>query len=187
MTNLRAIGRGLRRLAIALTLLIVLPGGFARISGEIYEWNDEAGDRHFSTSLDQVPEGYRSQARVLVRVSSSSNTDTAGGSAPTPGADESAHADLYQSGWDAGFQAGWDAGYRASAAEQPVCTAEPQVVVLQSQTPPVVVSMPSYDPSGVYYRSPYDGQLTQPFDNGVTFGLTTRGQIQQMRAIERGW
>jgi hypothetical protein len=93
---------------------------------------------------------------------------------------------MYQSGWDAGFQAGWDAGNRAAAQEQPVCTSEPQVVVLESQQP-VVVSMPSYDPSGVYYRSPYDGLLTQPFDNGVTFGLTTRGQIQQMRAMERGW
>ena len=186
MTKLRAIGWNLRRLAIAVAILIVLPGGFARISGEIYEWVDESGDHHYNTSLDQVPEDRRAEARVVVRAASSSSTDTAVANAPTPGTDEGAHAASFQSGWDEGFQAGWDAGYRAAAQEQPVCTAEPQLVVLESRTP-VVVSAPNYDPSGVYYRSPYDGQLTQPFDNGVTFGLTTRGQIQQMRAMERGW
>ena len=94
----------------------------------------------------------------------------------------------FDAGWDAGFGAGWEAGYRAAADEAPECPAEPQVVALESR-PPVVISVPVpfYDPSGAYYRSPYNGLLTVPFDDGASRGLTGRGQIMQRRALERGW
>jgi len=103
-----------------------------------------------------------------------------------PTTEKSERDDSFEAGWDAGFRAGWETGYRTAAEEQPVCPAEPGVVALQS-LPPVVVNVPPYDPSGAYYRNPYGGLLTVPFDGGASFGLTSRNQMQQMRTIERGW
>ncbi len=189
MTRTRAIARRLQQLAIAVTLLVALPGAFEPVSAQIYEWVDDTGGRHFDTSLEQVPEGVRAQARIVAPAGTPSTADGASSasvpSAAAPNTGESEHADLFGSGWDTGFGAGWEAGYRA-AAEQLVCPAEPEVVVLESQSP-VVVNVPPYDPSGAYYRSPYDGLVTVPFDDGASRGLTRRNQIQERRAIERGW
>ena len=52
MTRARAIARRLQRLGTAVALLIALPGAFEQISAQIYEWVDDAGGRHFDTSLD---------------------------------------------------------------------------------------------------------------------------------------
>lgn len=198
MTRARVIARRLRWFGIAVILLVALPGAFEPISAQIYEWVDDAGDRHFDTSLEQVPEDRRAQARIVVRAATPGSADaapdasasTAAGpnAEPTePNPDESQRVDPYESGWNAGFGAGWQAGYRAAAEEQPVCTAEPPVVVLESRPPVVFNNVPLYDPSGAYYRSPYDGTLTAPFDDGASRGLTSRNLIQQRRALERGW
>jgi hypothetical protein len=90
----------------------------------------------------------------------------------------------FAAGWDAGFGAGWDAGYRAAQQEQPICPAEPEVVVLES---PAVINVPRYDPTGAYYVSPYEGTVSVPFDGGRSFGLTRRQQIQEQRRKERRW
>lgn len=189
MTGARAMARSFGRGAIAAALLVALSGAVESVSAQIYEWVDQAGDRHFGTPLDQVPEEVRDQARIVVRAGTSNPAaaDTGASTPAEPNAAESLPDHTFQAGWDAGFRAGWEAGYRGAAEEQPVCPAEPGVVVLQSQ-PPVVVNVPPYDPSGAYYRSPYGGSLTTvPFDDGASFGLTSRNQIQQQRAIERGW
>jgi hypothetical protein len=188
MTRARAIERRLRRFGIAVTLLVALPGAFEPVSAQIYEWVDAAGDRHFETSLEQVPEEERAQARIVVGAGTPRTADGASAAITPaqPNTDERARDDSFESGWDAGFRAGWETGYRTAAEEQPVCPAEPAAVVLESR-PPVVVNVPRYDPSGAYYRSPYGGLLTVPFDDGASRGLTTRNQIQERRAIERGW
>jgi hypothetical protein len=85
-----------------------------------------------------------------------------------------------------GFEAGWSAGFRAAAEQQPVCPAEPAMIVLESR-PPVVVNVPRFDSSNSYYSSPFAGGLTVPFDDGASRGLTRRQQIQDLRAAERGW
>lgn len=186
----RVMARRLRWLGIAWTLVVALPGAFEPSRAQIYEWEDDARVRHFDTSLEQVPEEARAQARLVVPAGSASiadgASDTSAATAAEPNTDASESDDSYESGWDAGFSAGWEAGYRTGADEQPMCPTEPEVVVLESQ-PPTVVNVPTYDPSGAYYRSPYGGLLTVPFDDGASFGLTSRSQIQQRRAIERGW
>lgn len=190
MTRARAIARRWRRFGIAVTLLVTLPGAFEPISAQIYEWVDDAGDRHFDTSLEQAPEELRAQARIVVPAATPSTVDAASdasaSNAAEPNTDESEPDDSFESGWDAGYGAGWEAGYRAAAEEQPVCPAQPEMIVLESR-PPVVVNVPLYDPSGAYYRSPYGGLLTVPFDDGASRGLTSRNQIQGRRAMERGW
>jgi hypothetical protein len=188
MTRAQAIARQVRRFGIAGILLVALSGAFDPISAQIYEWVDAAGDRHFATSLEQVPEEVRAQARTVVAAGTPSTADGASAAmtAGKPNPDQSERDDSFESGWDAGFRAGYDAGYRTAAEEQPVCPAEPEAVVLESR-PPVVVNVPLYDPSGAYYRSPYDSSLTVPFDDGASRGLTSRNLIQERRAIERGW
>jgi hypothetical protein len=186
----RAIARTVRLLAIA-ALLVAVADRSQRVSAQVYEWVDEAGDRHFDTSLDEVPEALRDQARVVVREEPPAPADEAPPEDASPPAQPNEENPLDQSfdaGWDAGFGAGWEAGYRAAADEAPECAAEPQVVALESR-PPVVISVPVpfYDPSGAYYRSPYNGLLTVPFDDGASRGLTGRSQIMQQRALERGW
>jgi len=170
--------------------MIALSGGFQRLSGQVYEWVDATGDRHFETSLDQVPPEQLPQARVVVSAHPSSGADSApdtNAAAPAqPDDEQRARDDSFASGWDAGFRAGWDAGYRASADEQPVCSDQPNLVVLESR-PPVVVNAPTFDSTGVFYRPPFDGSLTVPFDDGASFGLTGRSQMQQRRTLERGW
>src|SRR5262245_30959604 len=190
MTHARTVAEKLQRLGIAVALLVALSSASERVSAQIYEWVDSVGDRHFATSLREVPEEQRSQARIVVNGSASSSDGGAaeGKSAPAdaePNKGDTARVDPFESGWDAGFRAGWDAGYRAGVDEQPEWPAQP-VVVMESR-PPVVISVPSYDPSGAYYQPPFDGRLAMPFDDGASRGFTSRGSMQQRRALERGW
>jgi hypothetical protein len=170
--------------ALALFALAIGP---ANVRGQVYEWTDALGDRHYDTSLERVPEDRRADARLVV------SGESAQPAPATPEADdppeavaESADAaeDGFDSGWDSGFEAGWVAGYRMAIAEQPECPAEPEIVILET---PVTVDVPRYDPSGAYYRSPYGGTLTRPFDDGASRGLTGRKLMQTQRALERGW
>jgi len=189
MIHMRVIAQRLGRVGIATILLVAFAGEYRPVRAEIYEWTDDSGARHFDTSLQRVPEERRDEARVVVgAVTPGSVAAPADAGAPNPpsNADQNAHDDAFASGWDAGFRAGWESGYRASAENQPECAAQPGVVVMESR-PPVVVNVPSYDPSGLYYRPPYNGVVTMPFDDGGSFGLTSRNQIQAQRALERGW
>ncbi len=196
MTHNSICERRLRRMVVVVAALAGLAKATAPAGAQIYEWRDNADSRHFANSLEQVPREARAGAKIVVDTEPSRKDDAATQSARAPSdseplpdqvnEDKERPPDSFSSGWDAGFSAGWDAGYRASAAQQPVCPAEPQVVLLQSG-PPVMIDVPRYDPSGAYYRPPYDGTLTVPFDDGASLGLTHRGQVQDLRARERGW
>jgi hypothetical protein len=190
MTYARTVAQKLQRFGMVVALLVALPSASEKVSAQIYEWVDAGGDRHFETSLKNVPEEQRSQARIVVNASATNSAAGTGEgtSAPAdtePSKDDTARVDPFESGWDAGFRAGWDAGYRSAVDEQPECPAQP-VVVMESR-PPVVISVPSYDPTGAYYQPPFDGTLAVPFDDGASRGFTSRGMMQQRRALERGW
>lgn len=186
--------RKLRRIVIRVAALVGLMCEPAR--AQIYEWLDDANDRHFANSLEQVPPDKRASVEVMMSdapTREDSDVPPPNASAPSetdprtnPTLQEDADSDPFASGWDAGFDAGWDAGLRALAEEQPVCPAESEVIVLESR-PPVVVNVARYDPAGVYYRSPYGGTVTVPFDDGASRGLTRRQLIQGLRSMERGW
>src|SRR6185369_626718 len=66
MNRLHAVVRKCGLPAMAATLLMALSGTFQPINAQIYEWLDQAGDRHFENSLEQVPEAQRAQARAVV-------------------------------------------------------------------------------------------------------------------------
>lgn len=180
--------------AIGIAALLSSAGGARSAAAQIYEWRDSVNDRHFSTSLDDVPDDLRASAKLVVegpRAQSSAEAMTPMSEPTEPDetadvSDDEKPAEPFAAGWDAGFDAGWDAAMRTAAEEQPECPSEPQVVVLQS-APPVVVGVPAYDPTGAYYRSPYEGTVTVPFDDGASRGLTRREVIQQARSFERGW
>jgi len=162
---------------LTLGALLVAADG---VDAQIYEWADDANHRHYVSSLDLVPTAARATARLVVRES----TSAADGEISTPKADEDDRhqhqppaQDPFASKWDMAFRAGWDAGYRTGVAEQPVCPAEPPVIVLESG-PPVMVDLPRYDPSGLYYQPPYQGTLTVPFDAGRSRGLTMRQVLE---------
>jgi hypothetical protein len=149
-----------------------------QLRADIYQWEDATG-RHFADSLETIPESVRGQARLIVKEVSPAPA------APTPrtGAAEQEEEEVptsFASGWDRGFEAGWQAGYQAGSAEQPVCTTEPEVIVLQS-APPVTLNVPRYDPTGAYYSSPYVGTVTVPFDHGRSRGLTRRERMQRLQ------
>ena len=141
MKRTRAIARKSLRFGAAVILLVVLPGGFDRVHAQIYQWQDEVGD-HFETSLDQVPEEHRAQARIVVPSSAASSTGQVSEgnptTAPQPSTDQTAAENGFASGWEQGFRAGWESGYRVAAEEQPECPAEPAFVALQN--PPVLES-----------------------------------------------
>jgi hypothetical protein len=170
----------------------------AAAGAQIYEWADDTGDRHFANSLDEVPPDERDAAKVVVGAPTRAYDAPAPGPAtPTPVTNQPAESGPGQaerdddsvasaSGWEAGFAAGFEAGRRAAAAEEPICPAEPSVVVLENP-PPVTVNVPRYDPTGAYYRPPDVGPLAGPFDDGASLGRTHRDRIQDMRALERGW
>jgi hypothetical protein len=190
MKRMGALARRLGRFGTAVIVLFALPGGFDRAHAQIYQWQDDAGD-HFNTSLDQVPEEHRAEARIVVPSSAASSMGEVAQENPTtssqPNTAQTTPDNGFAAGWEEGFRAGWESGYRVAAEEQPECPAEPGLVVLQNppvlQSPaPVVVNVPG----GAYYRPP-GGLVTVPFDDGATFGLTTRARIQQQRALERGW
>ncbi len=154
----------------------------ARVDAQIYEWVDDTNDRHYVSSLDSVPEAARAKARLLVREATpreDSEVSKSNGGDVDSGVDRPRAGDRFESGWDLGFRTGWEAGHRAGVDEQPVCPAQAPEVVFQS-SPPVLVNVPLYDPSGLYYRSPYQGTLTVPFDGGRSRGLT-------MRQLEEQW
>jgi hypothetical protein len=181
---------------IGIAAFVWWAGGARPASAQIYEWRDAVNDRHFSTSLDDVPDDMRASAKLVVdgpRAETSAEAMTPmteptepDDTAQASDASDDKAAEPLASGWDAGFDAGWEAAMRAAADQQPECSTEPQVVVLQSQ-PPVVVGVPAYDPTGAYYQSPYQGTVTVPFDDGASRGLTRRELVQQARAFERGW
>lgn len=150
--------------------------------GDIYEWTDEEG-RHFADSLEAVPEGARSRARLIVEAPEAPPTALA----PDRVGEEEVDAEratepeettAFSSGWDRGFEAGWAAGYQAAKAEEPVCPTEPEVMVLET---PVFLPPPPYDPTGSYYVSPYAGTVSVPFDEGRSRGLTRREQMQRLQ------
>lgn len=168
------------RIAMLAGMLLIARSDLA--SAEIYEWDDGNG-RHFADSLEAIPKDYRAQARLIVKEGNSAPAPPA--PAPAPAVDTAAEREeqantAFASGWDTGFEAGWAAGVQAAAAEQPECPIEPQVIVLQS-APPVTLNVPAYDPTGAFYRSPYAGTVTVPFDGGRSFGLTRREQMQRLQ------
>jgi hypothetical protein len=156
--------------------LLAAAGG---VDAQIYEWADDANHRHYANSLDLVPTAARTTARLVVREA----TPPADAAVSTSNGDEDDRRqdqppeDPFASSWDMGFRAGWEAGYRTGVAEQPVCPAQPPVIVLESN-PPMIVDVPRYDPYGLYYRSPYQGTLTVAFDGGRSRGLTLRQLVE---------
>jgi hypothetical protein len=46
-------------------MLVVI--GSTVVHAEIYEWSDETGTKHFTTSPDKIPADRRSSARVMVK------------------------------------------------------------------------------------------------------------------------
>jgi len=158
---------------------------------QIYEWVDRAGTHHFTNSLESVPEEARARAQLFAEqgpVSSSEHT------APLSKVDEAPVTVVYQvpggktepagSGSAAAFDVGWISGYNAAVEHgAAVCPAEPPVVLTRG--PELMSRLPLYDPSGQYYRSPYAGTVSVPFDRGRTFGLTRRQQAQERRRLER--
>jgi hypothetical protein len=162
---------------IALLVAVFCIIGVDRTSAEVYEWSDANG-RHYSDSLEAIPKDLRPQARLMIK-----ETSPAPAAPPTPvsaATNEPEEPTTFASGWDSGFEAGWAAGFQAASNQQPVCTAEPEIIVLQS-APPVTLTEPRYSSYGGYYVSPYEGTVTQPFDGGRSFGLTRREQMQRLQ------
>jgi hypothetical protein len=150
------------------------------VAADIYEWVDDAHHRYYFTSLDAMPAAARAKARIVVRETppqAGADVTISDGGEGVQRADQPSTDESFASGWDMGFWAGWEAGYRTGVAEEPACPVQPQTIVLQSG-PPVIVEVSRYDPSGAYYRSPYEGTLTVPFDAGRSRGLTLR-QLQE--------
>jgi len=170
-------------------VLVTIVALLARANGvaaEIYEWADDANNRHYANSLDSVPARARTKVRIVAKEALATEaTPQAGAEVSTSNGDKGRQrsqdhppsGDSFASGWDTGFRAGWEAGYRTGVAEQPVCPEQPPPIVLESG-PPAIVDVPRYDPSGLYYRPPYQGTLTMPFDAGRSRGLTLR-QLQE--------
>ncbi len=185
MTQVCDVQQRFRGVLVGLLSVATLLAWASGVDAAIYEWVDNADDRHYVSSLDLVPAEARAKARLVVSetpppaiadvstseaVADGSTSDSDEGDR---GFDRSDASERFASSWDLGFRAGWEAGYRAGIEEQPVCLAQPPVIVLESSSPPIV-NVPRYDPSGLYYRSPYQGTLTLPFDGGRSRGMTLR-------------
>ncbi len=156
-------------------------------AAQIYEWVDDANNRHYANALDSIPKEARANARVVVkepmtREGAQVSTSDVGEGRDQPPAPSKQGGDRFGSAWDPAFRAGWDAGHSAGVQEQSAYPAQPPTIVLES-APPVIVNVPRYDPSGLYYRSPYAGTVTAPFDGGRSRGLTVR----QLEEQQRGW
>lgn len=198
MTQVFMQGPRLRRMVMCLVAVVSLTGRIEPAAAQIYEWVDDANSHHFATSLESVPPEARSRAQIVVEeaapktsdvvspssASTPSEADGSAGVAPTTQRDKEASAS-FETGWDVGFGAGWDAGFRAAAEQQPLCPAEPEIIVLESRPPAVVNARPYYDPAGIYYRPSYEGSMTVPFDGGRSRGLTNRQHLKEQRRIER--
>ncbi len=167
-------------LATVLLAAAILAGGAL---SQIYQWTDENGDRHFTSSLESIPEPQRSKAKLVVEPRPTPARQEASPAAPPrrealpppqpPPPERTAQAGEFEAGWVEGFHAAME---QASA----LCAARPPAVI---QQPPPLSPAPFYDPSGLYYRPPYQGMVTVPFDQGRTRGLTRRQQIQDRRQI----
>lgn len=200
----RSCRQGWRPLATAVSLLaLILVGPAAR--GQIYEWRDEQGTRHFTNSVDALPRPAQQKAQVFVESAPMTPADgeapmsLAGvpvtsevregeigepgeGATPPPAPD-----DPYERGWREGFAAG--VGERLDRLERKL---EQEEDVTTSPAPPappvVVIEIPRqerfYDPSGLYYRPPSTG-VKVPFDRGRTRGRTRRQEIQDRIQAER--
>lgn len=178
-----------RFLLVSMLLLAVLLMTYPRAShAQIYEWVDEAsGEQHYTNSLQRVPEAARSKARLFVKEAPMSKLEDEAPMSKVEESDETGPGAAGEDALAAAYQEGVEAGYRAARAEQlPAAPAEPPVVVLDTP-PPVVVTIPRYDPSGLYYLPPYEGRMSVPFDGGRTRGLTHRQHLQEQRRIERDW
>lgn len=95
----------LRNSVISALMILLLIAAPALDASELYQWTDEDGVTHFATSLDDVPEKYRDQIRVLgfdqeAQTTPSHDTETDGEStseSPTSGnaqPDEEQDSDL---------------------------------------------------------------------------------------------
>lgn len=123
------------------------------VDAQIYEWTDEEKVSHFANSLEEVPPDEREQAKVIIGASTQPEPAPAPAArdreTQTEQAAEEVEADEARSdftaGWEAGFEAGFIAGRQAALAEQPICPAEPAVVVLQSRSP-VIINAPPLPP-----------------------------------------
>lgn len=176
MSKLQQSLRMLSAIAFVIALSVTLT---TAVRAEIYEWDDAEG-RHFADSLEAIPKEARAGARLIVNSATSPPAPAPAAAdteqAPAPEAEANTRV---ATAWDSGFEAGWNAGYDAAVQREPVCPTEPDVIVLQSAPP--VVNVPAYDPTGAYYRSPYAGSVTVPFDGGRSFGLTRREQMQRFQ------
>lgn len=174
----------LRRMLMRLLAVVAVMGRIEPAAAQIYEWVDDANSRHFATSLESVPPEVRSKARMVVEGAASTTSDVVSpSSASTPSEADGSRSvtptSRREKETSATFASGWDAGFQAAVEQQPICPLEPEVVVLESR-PPAVINIPRYDPAGIYYRSPYEGSMTVPFDQGRSRGLTHR-QLEEQR------
>lgn len=169
-------------MALALVAFLTSAAG-----AQIYEWVDESGVRHFTNSVTSVPDTARTQPRIVVEASPTSNADDASGeSRVQPKAGQGA-GEARQRPATVAFEAGWSRGFAAArAGDAPPSLVQPPVVIAGSPQP-VVVEIPRYDPSGLFYRSPYTGAMTVPFDRGRSRGLTHRQQVEQLLQAQRDW
>jgi len=188
--------RHLDTLLVALAVVAALMSGTEPVRAQIYEWTDNQNARHYANSLEGIPADERGDAKVVVGASTRPSSDTSvvvreeqvvtERPAREPDVEEEARLESSAARWQAGYDAGWLAAQRAAAAEQPVCPAEPAVVVVDSR-PPVNVNVPRNDPSGAYSRPPAVNNVEGPFDDGAALGMTYRERVQDLRALERGW
>ena len=159
-------------------------------SSQIYEWVAPDGTRHFTTSMDHVPEQGRADARVYVEAGPMSTIEdespmstidepvaAAGESADL---DEDADRDMDEEGERLAFEDGMVQGLAAGFAQR---VDEPPVVVVQSPAPVVIVQRD--DPSGQYFIPPLQGTLSVPFDGGRSRGLTRRQLLQETHRFQR--
>lgn len=154
---------------------------------QIYEWVDESGVRHFTNSIASLPDMARTQVRVVVEAFPTSSSDDASGeSRVQPNTGQGASEARQQSANDA-FEAGWSRGFAAAGVDHAAPSPVQPPVVIAGGSQPIVVEMPRYDPSGLYYRSPYTGTMTVPFDRGRSRGLTHRLQAEQLLQAQRDW
>jgi hypothetical protein len=179
----------LRRPLICLAATFALTMQVSLARAQIYEWVDEENDRHFVNSLDQVPNEQRGSAKMVVGAATQQESE-----APAPLRDEPAvptrsereptdeELRPYTSAWERGFDAGVEAAEQRAATEP---RPEPSPVIIVQSPPQVIVNVPRNDPAGAYYQ-PAD-RLAVPFDDGASRGLTHRGRVQDLRALERGW
>ena len=127
-------------------VLVTIVALLARANGvaaEIYEWADDANNRHYANSLDLVPTAARATARLVVtdaRPPADAEVSASNGDEDDRRQDQPPTEHPSASGSDLGFRAGWEAGYRVAVEEQPPYPAQLPVIVFESG-PPVIVDV----------------------------------------------